>query len=114
MVERTCGSRAFLRGVLRLDADIMNPGLAQKLTDSQLCFVQLRLRISHRAIQQSCDLLMLVAFDFVQQEYPSVSRRQIFDRTGQGDSVHGSCETAIPASVLTPYLFRVVAGGLVQ
>ena len=43
-------------------------GSSERLPDSQLGFVQLRLRVAHGAIQELCDLLMLIAFDFVQQE----------------------------------------------
>src|SRR5256885_2048366 len=54
--------------------------ISQQLANTQLGFVQLRLRVSHRAIQQFGNLLVLVSLDFVQQENGSVTNWQFLDR----------------------------------
>ena len=74
---RTCPALwrgIFLHRILRCGRYLVRPGLSQELTDPQLRFVQLRLGISHRAIQYFRNLLVFVAFDFVQQENGAVAR----------------------------------------
>jgi hypothetical protein len=72
---------------------------SERLPYSQFGFVQLRLRVSNGAIQDFCDLLMLIAFDFVQQENCPVPRRQFSDRSGQGNSIHRTGEASVLASI---------------
>src|SRR5256886_14307741 len=55
--------------------------VSKQFADAQLGFVQLRFRIADGTIEQFGNLLMLVTFNFVQQENGSVSDRQFFDRS---------------------------------
>src|SRR5262249_31864492 len=61
-------SPASTRRPRRHEDFVLLTGSPEDLSDSQLGFVQLRFRISHRAIQQFGYFLVFVAFHLVQQE----------------------------------------------
>ena len=52
-------------------------GHAQKLPDAAPGFVQLRLGVSHGAVQHLGNFLVVIPFDLVQQENGSATSRQI-------------------------------------
>src|SRR5713226_1938856 len=67
-------------------------------------FMQLRLRISHRASHDIRDLVVLVPLDVMQYEHGAVARRQLFNRTFQIDPVDGALKlkSGAPMSFLGP------------
>jgi hypothetical protein len=68
---------------------------AQQGTHLYLRFVQLRFRVADGAVQLFRNLMMLIAFDFMQTEDLSASGGQFLDRSPQGDSIDDATESRI-------------------
>src|SRR5260370_35257471 len=74
----------------------------EQISQTGTGLVQLRLRISHRASHNACDLVMLVSLDVMQHEHRPVARRQLFDRTFEIDPVHGTAQAQIGSTDAFP------------
>jgi len=73
----------------------------QHVAHLHFCFVQLRLRVPDRALQQLSNLVVLVALDLVQIKYLAASGRQLFDCATQGDAIHRTAQAGIISSNVT-------------
>jgi hypothetical protein len=81
---------------------------AQDFAQPKSGFVELRLGISHRTIQNLSDFVVLVTFNVVQHKHRLVSGRQLFNGAAERDSVYRVQQTLIIVPVFT--LDRLVLG----
>jgi hypothetical protein len=58
-------------------------------------FMQLRLRIAHRAPEESCDLAMFVSGDLVQQENLSIPARELAQGPTQRHAIDAASQAEI-------------------
>ncbi len=88
----------------------------EQLPDPHLRFMQLRFRVSRRATEESCDLLVLIALYFMQEENRPVTFRQLADRLNKGDTVNGASEPAVPGPEFAPDRLGIgiLGGSLIQ
>src|SRR6266550_7078472 len=73
-------------------------------------FMQLRLRISHRASHDVRDLVVLVALDVMKHKDRPVARWQLFNRALQIDAVHGTAQAQIRRADIFPGAARFIVG----
>ena len=88
--------------------------MTQDLAHFKPRLVQLRLGITHRALQQTRNLAMFVAFDLVQQENCAVTIGKFFNGTGQRDAVDRGDQALIVESVFPLLAFHILSGRLIQ
>jgi hypothetical protein len=65
----------------------------------RLALVQMRLEASHREIQDPGVFPVVIPFDLMQQEYGSVTWRQVLDRSVQHDAIHRFVEPVVSSTL---------------